>query len=315
MAEPGESFSYDENFSSIGARWSEIEGDGTKGHEPYYGDLGRLPEGVFALGMWDEAQPLDDHLRRADRLLFLAGQLTTERGYCRRVDLVHNFLLRGTRAVDGFLDRICANDVMNAWTLARVLIERCIWLGYIIRKDKIEEFYEYSALEVKKWAYRAASLDIVDLESVEDFDEEMENELGHTLGKPALQWDQLGVKEMCSEAFDKPLSERIYNLYQLASMSTHPGMDDSEEYFMVAQFARLGVYGGIGDANPRGEILKLVAEVFALLLARAETPLIEAAKQVYDEDQIRIFMKLRLEPAKIRFLLKDPPPAQDRATP
>ena len=86
-----------------------------------------------------------------------------------------------------------------------MLIERCIWLGYILRKDKVEEFYEYSALEVKKWAYRAASLDIVDLESVEDFDEEMEDELGHTLGKPSPQWDQLGVKEMCMEAFDKPL--------------------------------------------------------------------------------------------------------------
>ena len=315
MVEPTGNFSYDENFSSIGKRWSEIEGDGTKGHEPYYGDLGRLPEGVFALGMEDEAQPLDDHLRRADRLLYLAGQVTTERGYCRRVDLVHNFLLRGTRAVDGFLDRICANDVMNAWTLARVLIERCIWLGYILRKDKVEEFYEYSALEVKKWAYRAASLDIVDLESVEDFDEEMEDELGHTLGKPAPQWDQLGVKEMCMEAFDKPLSERIYNLYQLASMSTHPGMDDSGEYFIADQFARLETYGSRRDANPRGEILKLVAEVFALLLARAETPLIEEAKQIYDEDQIRLFMKLRIDPAKIRFGLKESPPAQDEAAP
>ena len=210
MVEPIESFSYDESFSYIGARWSEIERDGTKGHEPYYGNLGRLPEGVFALGMEDEAQPLEDHLRRADKLLLLAGQVTTDRGYCKKIDLVHNFLLRGTRAIDGFLDRIFANDVMNAWTLARVLIERCIWLGYILRKDKVEEFYEYSALEMKKWAYRAASLDIVDLESVEDFDEDMEDELGHTLRKPAPQWDQLSVKEMCREAFDKPLSERVY---------------------------------------------------------------------------------------------------------
>ena len=308
MVEPTGNFSYDENFNSIGIRWSETEGDGTKGYEPHYENYRRLPEGVFVLGMGDEAQPLEDHLRRGDKLLFLAGQVTTKRGYCKKIDLVHNFLLRGTRAVDGFLDRMCANDVMNAWTLARVLIERCIWLGYILRKDKVEEFYEYSAFEVKKWAYRAASLDILDLESVEDFDEDMEDELGHTLGKPAPQWNQLGVNEMCRETFDKPLSERIYNLYQLASMSTHPGMDDSGEYFIAVEFARLRTYGSRHDANPRGEVLKLVAEVFAMLIELAETPLIEAAKTVYHEDEIQLFMKLRVEPPKIRFSSKDSPP-------
>ena len=261
-----------------------------------------------------EAKPLEDHLRRGDKLLFLAGQVTTKRGYCKKIDLVHNFLLRGTRAVDGFFDRICANDVMNAWTLARVLIERCIWLGYILRKDKVEEFYEYSAFEVKKWAYRAVSLDILDLESAEDFDEEMEDELGHTLGKPAPHWNQIGVNEMCREAFDKPLSDRIYNLYQLASMSTHPGMDDSGEYFIAVQYARLKTYGDRRDENPRGEVLKLVAEVFAVLTDLAETPLIEAAKTVYPEDEIHLFMRLRMEPPKSRSSWKDSPPAQDEAT-
>ena len=310
MVEPTGNFSYDENFNSIGKRWSEIEGDGTKGYEPYYGDLGRLPEMVYALIREDETQPLEDHLRRGDRLLFLAGQVTTKRGYCKKIDLVHNFLLRGTKAVDGFLDRICANDVMNAWALTRVLIERCIWLGYILRKNKVEEFYEYSALEMKKLAYRAVSLDILDLESVEEFDEDMEDELGHTLGKPAPQWNQIGVNEMCREAFDKPLSDRIYNLYQLASMSTHPSMDDSGEYFIANQFARLGTYGTRRDANPRGEVLKLVAEVFAVLTNLAETPLIEAAKTLYHEDEIHLFMKQRVDPAKIGFWLKDSPPTQ-----
>ena len=163
---------------------------------------------------------------------------------------------------------------------------------------------------MKKWAYRAVSLDILDLDSVEEFDEDMEDELGHTLGKPPPQWNQIGVNEMCREAFDKLLSDRIYNLYQLASMSTHPSMDDSGEYFIADQFARLGTYGNRRDANPRGEVLKLVAEVFAVLTDLAETPLIEAAKTLYHEDEIHLFMKQRVDPAKIGFWLKDSPPTQ-----
>ena len=315
MADITEGFSYDENFNYIGERWSRIEQTGTKGYDPHYGDLGRLPPFVMMMGptIWEASEPLDDLLRRADRLLFLAGQVTTESGYCKRIDLVHNFLLRSTRAVEGLFDRLCASDVMNAWALARVLIERCIWLGYILRTEKVEEFYEYTTLEVKKWAYRAASLGILDRESVEEWDEEMEDELGHTLGKPAPQWDQLGVKEMRRDAFDKPLSGRIYNLYQLASMSTHPGMDDCGDYFAVAQVIDLGTR--TGDPGPLKEILKMVAEVYALIIALAETPLTEAARQVYDEERIRTFMKLRLEPTKISFLLNDSPPAQDRAKP
>ena len=242
MVNNSEKFSFDENFNYIGERWTAIDRSGTKGYLPEYTDLGRLPRGVMAMGptIWTAAQPLDDHLRRADRLLILAGRVTSELGYRRKTDLVHNFMLRGTRAVEGFLHFLSMGDVMNAWTVGRVLIERCIWLGYILRTGQVEEFYEYSALEVKEWAHRAASLGILDRESVEDWDEDMEDELGHRLGRPAPQWDQLGVKEMCRQAFDSPLSDRIYNLYQLTSMSTHPGMDDCGEYFMVAQVIDLG---------------------------------------------------------------------------
>ena len=248
MVEPNGSFSYDDNFNYIGERWSAIDLDGTKGYEPRYGELGRLPYSLFVMCLWDAAEPLDDQLRKADALLFLAGQLDGDRGYCRKTDLVHNFLLRSTRAVEAFLEFICDSDVMNAWTMARVLIERCIWLVYILKTDKVEEFYEYSAFEVKKWAYKAASLGILDRESVEDFDEDMEDELGHTLGKPPPQWERLGVKEMCKQAFDMPFSERIYALYRLASMSTHPGIDDSGEYFKVA--AVIGPGGGATEGQP-----------------------------------------------------------------
>ena len=189
--------------------------------------------------------------------------------------------------------------LLNAWAIARVLIERCIWLGYILSTEKVEEFYEYSALEVKKWAYKAASLGILELESVEDFDEEMEDELGHRLGKPAPQWDRLGVERMCKQAFDKPLSERLYKLYQLASMSTHPGMDDSGEYFMVAQVVDLGPSGGTGDLGPLKEMLEMSTEVFATLIALAETPLIEAATRFFDDERVRAFLMMRHEPSSL----------------
>ena len=294
-------FSFDENFNYIGERWLRIDQSGTKGYEPQYGDLGRLPHCVMAMGptIWMAGEPLDSYLRRADRLLFLAGRMTGDRRYCRRIDLVHNFLLRGTRAVEGFLHLLSAGDVMNAWAIARVLIERCIWLGYILSTEKVEEFYEYSALEVKKWAYKAASLGILELESVEDFDEEMEDELGHRLGKPAPQWDRLGVERMCKQAFDKPLSERLYKLYQLASMSTHPGMDDSGEYFMVAQVVDLGPSGGTGDLGPLKEMLEMSTEVFATLIALAETPLIEAATRFFDDERVRAFLMMRHEPSSL----------------
>ena len=241
MVEPNGSFSYANNFNYIGERWSSaIDQSGTKGYEPRYGELRRLPDCLFVMGLSDAAEPLEDQLRKADTLVFLAGQLASDWGYCRKTDLVHSFLLRSTGAVYAYLAFISNSDVMNAWTLARVLIERCIRLGYILKTDKVEEFYEYSAFEVKKWAYKAASLGILDRDSVEDFDEDMEDELGHRLGKPPPQWDKLGVEEMCKQAFDMPFSKRIYALYQLASMSTHPGMDDSGEYFKVAAVINTG---------------------------------------------------------------------------
>ena len=96
MVEPTGNFSYDDNFNYIGERWSVREGDGTKGYEPRYGELGRRPYCLFPMGLWDAAEPLEDQLRRADTLLFLAGQVTVDRGYCRKTDLVHSFLLRST---------------------------------------------------------------------------------------------------------------------------------------------------------------------------------------------------------------------------
>ena len=294
-------FSFDKSFNYIGERWSTIDQSGTKGYEPQYGDLGRLPQCVMAMGpsIWKAAEPLDKYLRRADRLLFLAGRVTSGRKCCKRIDLVHNFLLRGTRAVESFLHLMSAGDVKNAWAIARVVIERCIWLGYILRKEKVEEFYEYSALEVKKWAYKAASLGILERESAEDFDEEMEDELGHRLGKPAPQWGRPGVEKMCKQAFGNPLSDRLYQLYQLASMSTHPGLDDSGEYFMVAQVVDLGPYGGTGDPGPLKEMVEMCVEVFATLIALAEVPLTKAATRLFDDEHVRAFLMMRHEPSSL----------------
>ena len=57
-------FSFDENFNYIGERWSRIDQSGTKGYEPQYGDLGRLPHCVMAMGptIWMAGEPLDSYL-------------------------------------------------------------------------------------------------------------------------------------------------------------------------------------------------------------------------------------------------------------
>ena len=294
MVESNGNFSYEHNFNYIGERWSEIEQTGTKGYRTSYGNLGLRPYCLFEIGLWEAAEPLEDQLRQAHALVFLAGKVAADGSYCRKTDLVHNFLLRSTSALYAFLEFISNSDVMNAWTMARVLIERCIWLGYILKTDMVEEFYEYSAFEVKKWAYKAASMGILDPESVEDFDEYMEDELGHTLGKPPPQWDKLGVEKMCDQAFAMPLSKRIYALYRLASMSTHPGMDDSGEYFKVA-----AVIGKAGDPRPSYEMLQMGAEVFGTLIALAEPPVIEAATEAYGEERVSRITQLKGIPALV----------------
>ena len=156
---------------------------------------------------------------------------------------------------------------------------------------------------MKRWAYKAAALGILDLESVEDFDEDMEDELGHSLGKPRPQWDKLGVEEMCKQTFDKPFSNRIYALYQLASMSTHPGMDDSGEYFKVAGVINTGF--GMGDRGPGNEMIQMSAEVFGTLIALAEPPVIEAATEVYGEELVSKIMQLKLRPDMLNLVWRD----------
>ena len=300
MVEPNGSFSYDNNFDYIGARWSQIDLDGTKGYEPRYGQYGRRPYSLTVIGLWEAAEPLEDQLRKAEALVFLAGEVATDIGYCKKTDVVHNFLLRSTGAIYAFLEFIVDSDVMNAWTMARVLIERCIWLGYILKTDKVEEFYEYSAFEVKKWAYKAASLGIVDRDSVEEFDEEMEDELGHTLGKPPPRWEKLGVEEMCKQAFDMPFSKRIYALYQLASMSTHPGIDDSGEYFKVAAVINTSV--GTGDRRPKYEMIQMSSEVFGTLIALAEPPVVKAATEAYGEERVSRIMQQKGRPELVNLV-------------
>ena len=135
------------------------------------------------------------------------------------------------------------------------------------------------------------SLGILDRDSVEDFDEDMEDELGHRLGKPPPQWDKLEVEEMCKQTFHMPFSKRIYALYQLASMSTHPGMDDSGEYFKVAAVINTGV--GTGDRRPSYEMIQMSAEVFGTLIALAEPPVIEAATEAYGEERVSRIMQLK----------------------
>ena len=48
---PKDNFSYDDNFNYIGARWSQIDLDGTKGYEPRYGQYGRRPYSLTVIGL------------------------------------------------------------------------------------------------------------------------------------------------------------------------------------------------------------------------------------------------------------------------
>lgn len=289
-------FSYEANFDYLGLRWEQIDLTGTKGDYRTYGELGRLPSCVFILPLFNSSlQSLDTDLRKSDRFSYLLGRIAYDKTPCRRLDLIQSFLIRATRAVEGALEFLYSGDVMNAWTMIRVLIERYIWMAYILRTDKAEEFYEFSALQMKKWAYRAACLGFVDPEAVEDYDDEMEDALGHRLGRPAPQWDQLTVERMCLTAFDRPLGDHIYRLYQLASMSTHPSMDDCGEYFRVASVMDMPS-GHIGDDKPLEEILQTISDVFARLISLAEAPVIDASTEVFEEDRVRMFLTLRHEP-------------------
>ena len=101
---------------------------------------------------------------------------------------------------------------------------------------------------------------------------------------------------MCKQAFDLPFSNRIYALYQLASMSTHPGMDDSGEYFKVAAVI------GTGNRGPSYEMIQISSEIFGTLIALAEPPVIEAATEAYGEERVSGIMQLKGMPALIELV-------------
>lgn len=292
------SFSYEKNFDYFGERWAEIHLDESKGYFSPYDGVERLPKALRAFPLDLETYGvIHGYLIRADRLISLAQRVTQEEGFSRKIDIVHSFLIRGTRAFEAFAELLGNGDVGNAWAMARVLIERYIWLGYILKKEKIQEFYEYSALEMKRWASKAASLEIIDPDSVEDWDWEMEEELGHKLGRTEIQWDNPNVESMCNEAFGKPSGVRIYSLYRLASMSTHPGMDDCGEYFISAQVPTPS--GRRTDSGPLEEILKLGTEVFAGLITLSEAPITEQASMKVKEEGIRLFLDLKVKSSSI----------------
>ena len=291
MTDGTPSFSYEKNFDYIGERWAEIHLDESKGYDSPYDGLDRLPGGLRAIPLdYETLRVIQSHLIRADKLILLAQRVTRRQGFSRKIDIVHSFLIRGTKAFEEFTNLLANSDVANAWTLARVLIERYIWLGYILKTDKVEEFYEYSALEMKKWAYKAAALDIIDPDSVEEWDEEMEDELGHRLGRTVIQWDNPNVESMCDEAFGRTSGVHVYSIYRLASMSTHPGMDDCGEYFISAQVPTST--GRRIDSGPFNEMLQLGTEVLSGLIALAEIPITEEANRTIDKDRLRIFLDL-----------------------
>ena len=75
-------------------------------------------------------------------------------------------------------------------------------------------------------------------------------------------------------------------------MSTHPGMDDSGEYFKVA-----AIIGEDAGRRPSYEMLQMSAEIFGTLISLAERPVIEAATEAYGEERVSRIMQLKGSPA------------------
>ena len=195
-----------------------------------------------------------EHLKRASTLISISSRLSDEQNeeeVYTDVMLVRDFLLRATMAVRSTLCLVSIGHEGYAWATARVIVERAIYLAYILKTGKTKEFMEWCWLERKKLAYEVSSQspDPRLLELAIDYDAVSEEVWGHKLRGPAQHenrsstWSNPGIKKMCMEAFDQGGSG-IYSRYRDMSARLHPGMDDGgDEYLAEAVTATLSVAG------------------------------------------------------------------------
>ena len=207
-------------------------------------------------------------LKRASYLVSIAACKSDEQEDYTNTKLIRDFLIRGTKALRSTLCLVHIGNHEDAWATTRVIIERCIFLAYLSDKGMAKEFAEHRWHEVKKWAYRSASLDLLPKELVDEYDADMEEALGHRLGRSERLWSDPNIKEMCKEAFGSEQGVRIYSLYRMASAKVHPGGDGGDEYLAESMRAN-----GVGD--PREVPLQSAIDALEALMNIAEPRLID----------------------------------------
>ena len=207
-------------------------------------------------------------LETAVPLMSIAARKSDEQTEYTEIKLIRDFLFRAIKALRSTLCLEAIGNREDAWSTARVVVERSIYLAYLLKTGETKEFFEYSALEMKKWAYQAVNLNRLTEGSVCAYDNEMEEALGHRLGRPKPEWSNPTIERMCNESFGVEPGRHIYSLYRMASARVHPGMPGGDEYFEEAMMAQ-------GVPVPRGIALQAALGALEALIATSRPRLME----------------------------------------
>ena len=216
----------------------------------------------------DLASSIRQLLEEAAPLMSTAARRSDEQADYAEIKLIRDFLFRGTKALRSTLCLEVLENYQDAWATARVIVEHCVYLKYLLKTNSAKEFFEYTALQMKKWGYIAASNNLLSKESVSAYDKDMEEALGHPLGRPRPEWSNPNFVKMCEESFGKVYGPRIYRLYQLASAQVHPGVVGGDRYLQEAVKA-------LGVPPPRWIALQAAIGAFEELMSISRPSLME----------------------------------------
>ena len=216
----------------------------------------------------DLASSITQLLEKAAPLMSIAARKSDEQTDYTEIKLIRDFLFRGTKALRSTLCLEAIGNRDDAWSTARVVVEGSICLAYLLKTGETKEFFEYRALEIKKWASQAVSLELLSGEFVSAYDNDMEEALGHRLGRPRPEWSNPNIEKMCEESFGKGEGSRIYSLYRMASARVHPGIGGSDEYLEKAMLAH-------GVPVPRGITLRAALDALEALIEISRPRLME----------------------------------------
>ena len=216
----------------------------------------------------DLASSITQLLDEVAPLMSIAVRKSDEQTDYTEIKLIRDFLFRGTKALRSTLCLEAIGNYDDAWSTARVVVERAIYLAYLLKTGEAKEFFEYSALEMKKWAYQAVYLKLLPGELVGAFDNEMEEALEHRLGRPKPEWSNPTIERMCKESFGAEQGRRIYSLYRMASAHVHPARLGGDEYLEEAMMEQ-------GIPIPRGIALQAALGALEALIATSRPILME----------------------------------------